>query len=81
MGKSFTISPSENIDSLLKRVKEDTSKGNVKFEGDANQGSFSGSGVEGRYDVKDNKITIYIDKKPFIAPWGMVEDKIREYFS
>jgi hypothetical protein len=43
-------------------------------------GSFSGSGVEGEYEVEDGTVTVTITNKPFFLSWDNVESRVREFF-
>ncbi|PTQ88197.1 hypothetical protein [Agitococcus lubricus] len=82
----FTITPNDNLEATLARVKQTiTSKGG-SFAGDTQQGQFSGSTpvgfVKGKYTVNANQtIEIVITDKPFIAPMMIIEEKIRNYFA
>ena len=51
----------------------------------SNGGSFDGknfsiSGVEGTLKYSDGNLFINITDKPWLASWGMIEDKINSFF-
>lgn len=48
--------------------------------GRISESAFSIQGVEGRYDYEDGKLVIIIDDKPWLASWGMIEDKLNSFF-
>ena len=43
-------------------------------------GSFEVKGVKGRFTREDNLLTIVITDKPWLASWGMIGDKLDEFF-
>jgi len=81
MSKTFQIKFEGDAKVLIDRAKKIARDNGAYFNGDETKGSFSGSGVAGNYLVEQDTIIITIDKKPFIAPWHLVENKIRDFFS
>lgn len=82
----FTITPKDNLEATLDRVKTTITNKGGSFSGDTRQGQFAGvtpiGMVKGKYSVTaDNKIDITITDKPFLAPMMVIEDKIRNYFA
>lgn len=52
----------------------------LKAGGSFNSGHFSIKGVKGMALYSNNLLQITITDKPWLASWGMIEDKIREFF-
>jgi len=48
--------------------------------GRISSGSFSISGVEGRYAYENGTLVIVIDDKPWLASWDMIEEKLNSFF-
>lgn len=76
MSHKFTIDIPEHVninDGLheLRDVADD-------FDGGLEKGTFSASGVEGRYEIYGRNVTILLTNKPFLATWPMVENRIKE---
>ena len=82
MAKTFTfpVPASKTAAALLKRARAAGRSAGVEFAGDDAQGTFKGV-AEGSYRVAGGKVEITVDKKPMIAPWGMIESKLRELFA
>ena len=81
MAYSFTLSLTTTPAALLERAKKLAAEGDAIFQGDTSSGSFTGSGVEGNYQIDADTLTVTITDKPFFAPWALVESKIRGFFS
>ena len=43
-------------------------------------GSFEVKGVKGRFSFNEPTLTILITDKPWLASWGMIEEKLDEFF-
>jgi hypothetical protein len=82
MAKTFTfpVPPSKPVAALLSRAKAAGKSVGVDFDGDGDEGTFKGV-AEGSYRVAGGTVEITVDKKPMIAPWSMIERKLRELFS
>jgi len=86
MAHTFTIMPSDKISSLLARVEAAITASGGGFEGDEENGVFFGKTplgfIKGEYCcTAENEIKVTIVDKPFFVPHGVIELKIREYFS
>jgi len=81
MAKTFKIKYSGEASDIVEKAKKQAQKSGAQFSGDEKSGSFSGKGVVGRYTVKGDTVEVTIEKKPFPAPWMLVEKKIRDFFS
>jgi hypothetical protein len=81
----FDIPLPSDLAGTLARVKTAIVKDGGKFTGDEEAGKFAGASpmgaIEGTYVVQGNVIRITISSKPMLAPCGMIESKIRQYFS
>jgi hypothetical protein len=82
MAKTFTFAlpAGKAPEALLSRARAAGKSAGVDFSGDATSGTFKGL-AEGSYRVAGSSIEITVDKKPMIAPWSMVESKLKELFS
>lgn len=52
-----------------------------KFVPGENGGTISGHGFEGCVRFTGQELEVEITKKPLIAPWSMVESKIKGFFA
>ena len=82
MAHTFTIplngrSPSE----LIAKAKNAAGQSGAEFTGDERNGSFNTNEVAGSYEITGGYALITMTKKPFIAPWNMVEARVREFFA
>lgn len=80
MSHSFQITLSQDPAIVVEKVRNLLTESGNQFTGDSSSGSFAGSGVEGAYHISGQIVTITITKKPFMAPMGLVESKVRSYF-
>lgn len=86
MSHTFTITPSDEISSLLPRVKSAITASGGSFDGTEESGIFFGRTplgfIKGEYCCCGEKgIMVTIVDKPFFVPDIVIELKIREYFS
>lgn len=80
-GRIFTINTSKDPQTLVEEARRAAEENNATFQGDTSSGSFSGKGVEGSYEVQGSKVHITVNHKPRLAPWSMVESKLKEFFN
>jgi hypothetical protein len=80
MARSFQLKLTDSPEALVEKAKKVAAENNATFAGDAQAGSFSGSGVEGSYAINGDIIAVTIATKPFYAPWSVVESRVREFF-
>lgn len=73
MNKQYTITENKFLEA----------KKLIKKNGGAiyTDGSFEISGVEGNFTYNDGVLKIRITDKPWLASWGMIEDKLDEFFN
>ena len=86
MAHSFTITLTDEISSVLGRVRSEITGNGGRFEGNTEYGSFDGKSVlgliKGEYRcIAGNEIEITITHKPFIVPYGTIESEIKQYFT
>ena len=86
MAHSFTITLTDEISSVLGRVRSEITGNGGRFEGNTEYGSFDGHSVlgpiKGEYRcIAGNEIEITITHKPFIVPYGTIESEIKQYFT
>jgi hypothetical protein len=80
MARTFSIGTNEDSLTLVETAKMVAAEKNATFEGDTTSGRFSGSGVEGKYEVEDGTVIVTITDKPFFLSWDNVESRVREFF-
>lgn len=79
-GRTFSIETNKDPETLVQQARQVAEENNATFRGDTNSGSFSGSGVEGSYEIEGRTVTVTITDKPTLASWSKVESKIKEFF-
>ena len=77
--KPFTIEVAD-ISAAMEKAQTALQKYGGTLKGDDTAGHYTSNGVEGSYTVDGNKITIKVDKKPFIAPEGLVRSTVEKFF-
>jgi hypothetical protein len=80
-GKTFSINTNKDPQTLVQQAKGVAEENNATFKGDTNSGSFSGSGVEGSYEIEGSTVHVTVTDKPKLATWSKVESKINEFFN
>ncbi len=81
MSKSFRMPLKEEPAVLVERARKLAEDSGADFSGDAASGHFGFKGVEGEYAVEGESITVTVTRKPIVAPWSLVETKVKEFFS
>ena len=81
MSHSFSVALSEAPETLVQRARRAAIQAGADFTGDASSGSFSAMGVEGGYAVSGDRVVVTVTRKPAMAPWSMVEARLRGFFS
>jgi hypothetical protein len=66
---------------LFERARDTASRHGYRLEGDERGGTFSGSGVTGRYEVREGVLEVTPTKKPFYVSHRMIEDELRRFFA
>ena len=81
MSKEFQFKLTSPAVTVIEKAKVAAAKNGVAFKGDASQGSFSGMGIVGEYQIVEMKLEIHIKKKPMIMTWGMIEKSLNQFFA
>ena len=80
MSKTFRFSIPGKPEEFISKAREVARENNVAINGDSTRGSVAGSGAEGDYRVEGNTAVLTINKKPFFAPWWLVESELNNFF-
>jgi len=81
MVKSFTTPLVREPAELLAAAQAQARAVGALFEGDADSGRFAARGVEGVYAVSDGQVRVTVTRMPVLAPWVLVENELRKFFS
>jgi hypothetical protein len=81
MSRSFTLPLRESPAAVLERAHRTAHDLKATFEGDTTSGRFTGIGVEGRYRITGDTIEVTITDKPFLVPWFLVEQQVKQFFA
>ena len=79
MSKIFEYELTTKPEDLLKQAQQMAEKNGASFTIKHNYGKFNWNGIKGSMRVHDGKLIITILDKPFIIPWGMVENTINNF--
>jgi len=79
MSKIFEYELTTKPGDLLKQAQQMAEKNGASFTIKHNCGKFIWNGIKGSMRVHEGKIIITILDKPFIVPWGMVENTINNF--
>jgi hypothetical protein len=80
MCRTFTVQIPPDDPQYLENVRSSAEGMGAVFEGNDLQGTFSGRGIQGEYEVQGNTVTVTIRKKPAVAPWPIIESLVRDFF-
>jgi len=80
MSKQFSVKFTGDAEATVAKFKTVASKNGVSLEGDHCAGQFNGMGLEGRYVIDGDELTIAIEKKPLFLSWSMIESKVKGFF-
>jgi len=75
----FTFPVHGDINKILANVTMQARSKGFQFSGTLPSGSFSGMGVQGKYKVVGNSVTVTITSSGF-APCSMIEATIKDFF-
>jgi len=81
MSKLVQVKLNQSAGEIVAKAKEAARDKGIHFVGDEEKGRFSGSGIEGHYQISGGMLSIRISKKPFIVPWNLIETAVRNYFA
>jgi hypothetical protein len=78
--KTYQVELSKEPVAVVEKARKTASSNGFEFAGDETGGRFAGKGLEGRYRIDGAQMSIMIDKKPLILPWGLIESSIKSFF-
>lgn len=81
MSKTIEVKLNRDPQEVVAKFKATAEKNGVHMAGDHQGGEFHGKGIEGRYAIVGDALTITLLKKPIFLSWSLMETKVREYFS
>ncbi len=81
MTHKFDVKLNRDAHDVVAKFKTVAEKNGVHMSGDHQHGKFIGMGIEGRYQIEGDVLTLTILKKPMLISWSLMEAKVREYFS
>jgi len=81
MSRTFRFQIPGNTEEFIRKARKIARENNAVIDGDSTRGSVAGSGVEGEYRIEGDTVVLTINKKPFFAPWMLVESKLNSFFS
>ena len=81
MSKIFEFELTTKPGDLLKQAQQMAEKNGASFTIKHNYGKFNWNGIKGSMRVNEGKIIITILDKPFIVPWGVVEQTISNFLA
>lgn len=81
MTKTFSAPLRRAPEELVASAREHARAAGAVFEGDAASGRFAARGVEGTYAVAEGQVQVTVTRMPLMAPWGLVENELRKFFS
>ena len=70
-----------NSETKISEAKKIANSVGASINGNADYGSFSFSGVNGKYKFESGKVTVTVYEKPFYVPWSTVESELKKFFS
>ena len=80
MKNKFSVKLTKDPQEVVAQFKSAAQKNGFELVGGVRLGHFSGKGIEGRYSISGEDLTIVIEKKPIFISWSMIETKMREFF-
>ncbi|MGI8635403.1 MAG: hypothetical protein ACR2KZ_08370 [Segetibacter sp.] len=76
----FNLSFSGDVESLLKRAKQEIERGGGDFDGNFRQGNFQAKtpigSVSGSYEIEGQQISLSIAKKPLLISCKRIEKEL-----
>lgn len=78
--KEFVFPLQMDAENLIRQAKETVERYGGHWQGDESSGRFSGQGLEGEYRIDDQKLHLWIVKKPFFLSWSMIDSALNQLF-
>lgn len=79
--KKFSFTLIGDPKKKMQEAKNIAKKHGAKVIGDESKGRVIADGVEGTYSCSGKKVNIVINKKPWYAPWFMVQGELDKFFA
>jgi hypothetical protein len=77
MKKSIQVKIVANPDELIIKVRQAAEKHGLRFTGTTENGLIKGLGIEARYQLQEDVLTIKVLRKPLLLSWAKLEQKVR----
>ncbi len=81
MPKIYRLPLEHGPGEFIKRAEVYDSNPQIRFDGNHEGGEFNAYGVRGTYKFMENLVEVIIHDKPFLVPWAIVENQVREFFA
>lgn len=81
MEKYFTFNITIEPAGLVAKAKKAAEESGATFSGDSKKGRFQGKGIAGKYTIEGETVGVTITQKSFLAPWSLIETKVKEFFA
>ncbi|MBM4201169.1 MAG: hypothetical protein FJ189_07770 [Gammaproteobacteria bacterium] len=78
--KTYKVLMSREPTAVVEKARRTANSNGFDFSGNETAGQFAGKGLQGSYRIDGTQISITIDKKPLILPWGVIESSIKSFF-
>jgi hypothetical protein len=76
--RTFNIETTLDPPSLLARVRKAARENGGTLVGDGQSGRFSHDLIKGEYHMVGRTVIVTITDKPLIAPWSIIEARLRQ---
>lgn len=78
MTRTFSMETTLDSSSLLARVRKVVRENGATLVGDGQSGRFSHDLIKGEYRMVGRTVLVTITDKPLIAPWSIIEARLRQ---
>ena len=78
MTRTFSMETTLDSSSLLARVRKVARENGATIVGDGQSGRFSHDLIKGEYRMVGRTVLVTITDKPLIAPWSIIEARLRQ---
>ena len=78
MTRTFSMETTLDSSSLLARVRKVARENGATLVGDGQSGRFSHDLIKGEYRMVERTVLVTITDKPLIAPWTIIEARLRQ---
>ena len=78
MTRTFSMETTLDSSELLVRVRKVARENGATLVGDGQSGRFSHDLIKGEYRMVGRTVLVTITDKPLIAPWSIIEARLRQ---